>query len=201
MNPRVSRLAVVLAAACLVACGGTTSHYDYSTEPDPTKLDFPIGVADALQITVWNHQELSTSAIVRPDGAITMSLIGDLRVAGRTTVQLAGEIKQELSKFVHDEAAVVTVSITAVNSYSFTVAGNVASPGLYKEQKYVTVAEAIAKAGGPNKYASPAGLVLIRKDRQTGKVRRIPIDYDDIRSDRRPEANLYVLPGDTVFLP
>src|SRR4030095_5188852 len=134
-------------------------------------------------------------------GTITMPLIGDIKAVGRTTVELRNEISQKLSKFIRDESAVVTVAVTAVNSYSFTVAGNVEAPGVYHEQKYVTVAEAIAKAGGPNKFASHAGLVLIRQDPQTGKYRRIPINYDEIRSNKKPEANLVLLPGDTVFLP
>jgi polysaccharide export outer membrane protein len=164
-------------------------------------MEFVIGVADGLQINVWHQEDLSTSAVVRPDGTITMPLIGDIKAAGRTTTELRAEISQKMSKYIRDESAVVTVAITAVNSYSFTVAGNVEAPGVYNAHKYMTVAEAVAQAGGPNKFASPAGLVLIRQDAQTGKYRRIPINYDEIRSNKKPEANLVLMPGDTVFLP
>ena len=201
MTPRLHVLAGLLAAACLVACTVKTPYYDYSKEPDPRNLEYVIGVADGLQINVWHQEELSTSAIVRPDGTITMPLIGDIRAVGRTTTELRSEITQKMSKFIRDESAVVTVAITAVNSYSFTVSGNVENPGVFNSQKFVTVAEAVAQAGGPNKFASRSGLVLIRQDRQTGKYRRIPINYDDIRSNKRPEANLVLMPGDTVFLP
>ncbi len=194
-------MAVALAAACLVACAASTPYYDYSKEPDPSNMEYVIGVSDALQINVWHQEDLTTAAIVRPDGLITMPLIGDIKAAGRTTTELRAEITQKMSKFIRDESAVVTVAITAVNSYGFTVAGNVEAPGVYHPSKYVTVAEAIAQAGGPNKFASHAGLVLIRQDRQTGKYRRIPINYDDIRSNKKPEANLVLMPGDTVYLP
>lgn len=202
MSLRLRPLAVVVVlVASLGGCAATTPYYDYSKEPDPRNMEFVIGVADGLQINVWHQEDLSTSAVVRPDGTITMPLIGDIKAAGRTTTELRAEISQKMSKYIRDESAVVTVAITAVNSYSFTVAGNVEAPGVYNAHKYMTVAEAVAQAGGPNKFASPAGLVLIRQDAQTGKYRRIPINYDEIRSNKKPEANLVLMPGDTVFLP
>jgi polysaccharide export outer membrane protein len=200
MTSRLRALAVVVTLAC-AACAATTPYYDYSKEPDPRNMEYVIGVADGLQINVWKQEDLSTSAVVRPDGTITMPLIGDIKAAGRTTTELRAEISQRMSKYIRDESAVVTVAITAVNSYSFTVAGNVQNPGVFSAHKYMTVAEAVANAGGPNKFASAAGLVLIRQDHQTGKYRRIPINYDDIRSNKKPEANLVLMPGDTVYLP
>jgi polysaccharide export outer membrane protein len=194
---RALAVVVVLAAGCAT----TTPYYDYSKEPDPRNMEYVIGVADDLQINVWHQEDLSTAAVVRPDGTITMPLIGDIKAAGRTTTELRAEISQKMSKYIRDESAVVTVAITAVNSYSFTVAGNVEAPGVYNAHKYMNVAEAIAQAGGPNKFASPPGMVLIRQDHQTGKYRRIPINYDEIRSNKKPEANLVLMPGDTVFLP
>jgi polysaccharide export outer membrane protein len=201
LRPRVLALALATQALCLAACAATTPYYDYSKEPDPRNLEYVIGVADGLQITVWKNEDLSTAAVVRPDGTITMPLIGDIKAVGRTPTELRAEITSRLSKFIKDESAVVTIAITEVNSYRFTVAGNVEGPGVYAAQNYVTVSEAIALAGGPNKFAQRAGLVLIRQDRQTGKYRRIPINYDDVRSQKRPEANLVLMPGDTVYLP
>jgi polysaccharide export outer membrane protein len=204
-RPRALALALVLAvapaAAGFTACAATTPYYDYTKEPDPRNLEYVIGVADGLQITVWKNDDLSTSAVVRPDGTITMPLIGDIKAVGRTPTELRAEVKQRMSAFIKDESAVVTVAVTAVNSYRFTVSGNVEGPGVYSAQNYVTVSEAVALAGGPNKFASRAGLVLIRQDRKTGKFRRIPINYDDIRSNKRPEANLVLMPGDTIYLP
>jgi polysaccharide export outer membrane protein len=201
-NRLVLALALVVSTSSLgAACATTTPYYDYSKEPDPRNLEYVIGVADGLQITVWKNEDLSTSATVRPDGLITMPLLGDIKAVGRTPTELRAEITQRMSKFIRDESAVVTVAVTAMNSYTYTVSGNVEAPGVYKAQYYVTVAEAVAQAGGPNKFASRAGLVLIRQDRTTGKFRRIPINYDEIRSNKKPEANLVLMPGDTVFLP
>lgn len=197
-------LAWLLVAACalpLAACGHTPIKYDYAKEPDPRTLEYVIGVSDGLNITVWKNPDLSGEAVVRPDGTITMPLIGDIKAAGRTPSELKAEISQRLSAYIKDESAVVTIAVTSVNSYSYSVSGNVEGPGVFSSPRYVTVADALTQAGGLNKFASGGALVLIRTDARTGKVRRIPIDYDDIRSGRRPEANLVLMAGDTIYVP
>jgi polysaccharide export outer membrane protein len=194
-------LALALGSPALIACATKTPYYDYSKEPNQRELEYTIGVPDGLQITVWKNPDLSTDATVRPDGTITMPLIGDVKAAGRTPSELKAEIAQRLQTFIRDEGAVVTIAVTSVASYRFTVSGNVNTPGVFGSQNYVTVAEAIALAGGPNRFAEPAGLVLIRRDRATGKYRRIPISYDDVRSNKRPDMNLVLMPGDTLFMP
>ncbi len=186
---------LVLLSAC-----ATTSRYDYSTEPDPRRGEYVIGVADQLSIRVWKTPELSTEATVRPDGTITMPLIGDLTADGRTPSELKGEITRQLAKFVRDEGAVVTIAVTGVNSYSFTVGGNVEHPGVFNSRKYVTVLEAMQLAGGPNRFASPKETKLLRRDRK-GKVRVIPINYPAVLDDTQPEANLVLLAGDQLFVP
>ena len=189
-----SLLILVLLAGC-----GTVS-YDYSREPDPRKSEFVIGVSDGVRITVWKNAELSTDATVRPDGTITMPLLGDLHAVGLTPTQLRDEVVKKLAAFVKDETATVTVALTAINSYRFTVSGNFERPGVITSKYYVTVAEAIALAGGINRFANPHKLVIIRQDPKT-KVRRIPIDYDRVSSGEHPEENLVLLAGDTLYAP
>lgn len=191
----------MIAAVALAACGSNPAvRYDYSQEPDPRKTDFVIGVSDHLAIKIWKNPDLSSDVIVRPDGTITMPLIGELPAAGLTPKQLRDEVTQQLANYVKDEGAVVTVAVTAVNSYSYTVAGNVEHAGTFRSDKYVTVIEAISQAGGPNKYASPSQLKLIRVDRD-GKTRLIPIDYEGLMKGRRTEANLALMPGDQLYMP
>lgn len=183
-----------------VSCGSALPRYDYSKEPDPRHREFIIGVGDVLAITVWRNPDLTTEAPVRPDGTITMPLLGDLRAAGKTPNALRGEITKSLATYITDVSAVVTVAITAVNSYRFAVSGEVVRPGLFTSPDYVTVAEAIAMAGGFTRFAKPSRIVIMRREK-TDSVRRIPIDYEAIASGSRPEMNLVLLPGDDVHVP
>jgi polysaccharide export outer membrane protein len=190
--------ALLLTLVALAGCG--TTSYDYSKEPDLRKKEFVIGVADGVRITVWKNPELSTDASVRPDGTITMPLLGDIQAVGKTPSQLKEEVGQRLQQYIKDENAVVTVAITGINSYRFTVSGNFEHPGIMTSKYYVTVADAIAMAGGLNKFANPKKIVIVRPDPKT-KVRRIPIDYDRVSSGEHPEENLVLMAGDTLYAP
>jgi polysaccharide export outer membrane protein len=189
---------ILVAMLALAACGGSLPHYDYAKEPDPRRSEYVIGVPDHLTIRVWKNPDLSTDVIVRPDGTITMPLLGDLVAAGRTPTELRGEIQHQLANFIRDESAVVTVAVTGVNSYSFTVSGNVEHPGVFTSQKYVTVLDAVQMAGGLNRYAGSE--VRLYRHGKTGQ-RIIPIDYHAVQEGRQPDANLALLPGDALYVP
>ena len=197
---RPLHLALVLAAALSGCAGVRNRNFDYAKEPDPRRSEYVIGVADQLSIQVWKNPDLTTEASVRPDGTITMPLIGDLKAVGLTPTRLREAIARQLAKYIRDESAVVTVAVTAVNSYAFTVSGNVERAGVFNAQKYVTVLEAVQLAGGPNRFASPRAMKLIRLDAQ-GRPRVIPIDYTALLEGKLPQANLALLPGDQLHMP
>jgi polysaccharide export outer membrane protein len=186
---------ISLTLATLAGCGPIA--YDYSKEPDPRRDEFVLGVNDALRINVWKNPELSVEARVRPDGTITMPLVGDIKAVGRSPSTLKAEITKRLQSFVRDEGAIVSIAVTEVNSYRFTVSGQVEKPGIMTAKYYVTAAEAVAMAGGLNRYANAHRLVLVRSDARG--LRRIPLDYDRISSGEHPEENLIIVTGDTLF--
>jgi polysaccharide biosynthesis/export protein len=188
-------LSLALLSTLIAACGPVA--YDYSKEPDPRKDEFVLGVNDAIRINVWKNPELSGEARVRPDGTITMPLIGDIKAAGRSPSALKSEITKRLQSFVRDEGAIVSVAVTEVNSYRFTVAGQVERAGLMNAKYYVTASEAIAMAGGLNRYANPHKVTLVRNDPRG--QRRIPLDYERIASGAHPEEDVVILAGDTLF--
>ncbi len=196
-----SRAALVLALSVgATGCGARIYDYDYGKEYDPRKHEYVIGPADGLAINVWRNGDLSFQANVRPDGTITMPLIGDLQVAAKTPSQVRDEITKRMQAFVKDESAVVTVAVTQVASYRFTVSGAVQQAGIFSSDYYVTVAEAIAMAGGPTRFADTEEIKLIRLG-PDGNVREIPISYDLIKERQAPEMNLVLVTGDTVFVP
>jgi polysaccharide export outer membrane protein len=184
----------------LAGCASTLV-YDYAHEPDPRREEYVIGSADVLHITVWQTPDLSINATVRPDGTITMPLIGDVVAAGRTSSALRDEITTRLKSFVKDEALTVSVAVAEINSYQFTIAGNVEHPGLYSAKRFLTVTDAVAMAGGPSRFASLAKVVLIRPSPAGPRPRRIPIDLGAIYAGTRPEMNIVLMRGDTLHLP
>ena len=196
---RLTRALLTTLAVVLFSTGCGSINYDYSKEPDPRNHEFVIGASDSLKITVWKNADLSTDSKVRPDGTITMPLIGDVHAAGRTPGELKAEISKKLSNFVKSDEATVTIAVTEVNSYRFTVSGNVEHGGIFTSRYYVTAAEAIALAGGLNKFADPRKLVIVRRDDKG--LRRVPIDYNRISSGEHPEENLVLISGDNLFAP
>ena len=195
-----SLLCAALVPAALTACTAAHPYYDYASEPDPRRQEFVLGPADVLKVNVWKNAELSGEATIRPDGTISLPLLGEIRAAGRTPRELQFDIAQKLATFVKDESATVTVTVAAINSYRFVVVGNVEHGGSFTANHYTTVTEAIALAGGPNRFAEPDQMVIIRLDPKTG-IKRIPVDYTAILSGARPDENLALLPGDTVYVP
>jgi polysaccharide biosynthesis/export protein len=196
------RMISVLALAwpLLSGCPHQGKPYNYSIEPDPRKTEFVLGPSDVLHINVWKNPDLSGDTVVRPDGTITLPLVGDIEASGRTSAEVRAEITQRLAQFIKDDSAVVTVAITAINSYRFTVSGNIERPGTFNASHFVTISEAMALAGGPNRYADPEDTVVIRTDAKNG-TRRIPIDYPAMLAGKRPEQNIPLLPGDVLYVP
>jgi polysaccharide export outer membrane protein len=200
----VARLRPAMVAACLTlvgaGCGASVAHYPYHEEPDPRGSEYVIGVSDELAISVWKNRELDARLAVRPDGNVTLPLIGDIRAAGRTPSELRAAIAERLGAFVVDREAPVTVAVLAVNSYFVTVAGSVATPGRIAAKTYLTVADAIALAGGPSRFAQPSDTILIRRGLD-GRLKRIPIDYERIIAGRNLEQNLILYRGDRIYVP
>ena len=190
---------LAVATACSTRNREAASVYAEAARNDPRGRPYVIGVSDVVRVTVWKDPNLSTDAVVRPEGTITLPLVGDVVASGRTASALQQEVATKLAAFVKD--AVVTVAVAEVNSYRFTVAGNVEHPGLFTSRYYVTVSEALALAGGPNRYASTSHMVIVRNGGSGGRSQRIPIDYDAILSGDSPEQDIVILPGDAVRVP
>jgi polysaccharide export outer membrane protein len=195
-------VAAVLSVLTVPACWSQPRPYNYASEPDPIAEEYVLGPSDVLRVNVWHNTEFAGDVIIRPDGTISLPLLGDLRAAGRTPGQLRADIAARLTAFIKDDSAIVTVSVSAVNSYRFVVSGNVEHSGVFTASHYVRVTEAIALAGGPNRFANPETSVIIRPNADPKlPVRRIPIDYVGILEGTHPEQNLRLLPGDTVYVP
>ncbi len=200
MQAYVGKLALVALVCGIVACGPKVPNYDYSKEPNPRLSEYVIGVNDSLNINIWKNEQLSTAVIVRPDGTVTMPLVGDLVAVGKTPTQLRVEIGKQLAEYVKLDSSEITVAVTQVNSYRITVSGEVVRPGVVQSRQYLSVAEAIAQAGGFTRFAERDEITLQRRNAK-GEIRRIPIVYEFIEDGSHPEMNLVLLAGDSLHIP
>ena len=174
----------------------TTKVYD-------APAGFLLGPEDELEITVWKNQDLSRITIIRPDGLISMPLIGDIQAAGLTADALSQRIAERLKQYFATPPS-VSVSVKAINSYSVYVVGEVAKPGKFQLKAYITVLQAISMAGGFTLYASKNKLQIVRVTENADHVRQeihIPVRYDDLVSGSGGPGNVVLYPGDTVVVP
>ncbi|VAW58666.1 FIG123464: Polysaccharide export protein [hydrothermal vent metagenome] len=166
-----------------------------------TIKEYLIGVDDTVNINVWRNAELSVSVPVRPDGKISMPLIGDVRAAGYTPEQVSQAIQNKLKDYVRDPN--VTLMVTGLRSHEYLtrlrITGAVANPSSLNYRQGMTVLDAILAAGSVNDFAAPNDTKLYREI--NGKIRVISIYLDDILNKGRLETNIHLRPGDILTVP
>ncbi|MDQ2833220.1 MAG: polysaccharide export protein [Acidobacteriota bacterium] len=154
-----------------------------------------IGPEDSLQVTVWKEPTLSGTFPVRPDGMISLVLVGDLPAAGRTPMNLSADITQKLKKYIQDP--VVTVVVLGVNSQRIFMVGEVGKVGPVMLTPGMTALQAIVTAGGLTQFASSKHIYLLRT--VNGKQEKLPFNYKKaLKGDNQGVA---LLPGDTIVVP
>lgn len=159
--------------------------------------DYTLGAEDVVEILVWKNEALSRTVSLRPDGKISLPIVGDIQAAGLTATQLRDSVKERLREF--KETPEVSVIVREVNSLAVFVMGEVARPGKLQLRSQTTLLQAISLSGGFTQYADPENILLLR--REGGGETRIRIRYKDIVSGRNPDGNLLLQRGDTIVVP
>src|SRR5262249_48500937 len=157
--------------------------------------EYRLGAGDKLRIEVYKDTQLSQSVQVRPDGKITLPLVGDVEATNRNPIELRDTITKSLKEYMTNPVVtVIVVEATAATAY---VMGEVYHPGAVDLQAPITILQALALAGGLKDFADAKNIKILRKT-ATG-VQTIAFDYKDaIKSTRAP---FYLRPGDTVVVP
>lgn len=208
MNPRTMFGAktvhvVVITALLGSAIGCSEPSREIVKEAANTTTDFLLGPEDVLDIVVWKNDNLSQKAVVvRPDGKISVPLIGEMMAAGLTTNELASQIASRLKEFKENPA--VTVSVKEVNSYYVYVLGEVGKPGKYQLKSHATVLQAVAVANGFTVFAAKNKMKVLRHVQGAdGKMReiRIPARYDDLISGSGEIGDFVLKTGDVIVVP
>lgn len=180
--------------------GGTAQNQAAASpqkNPDTAAPEtFVIGLEDVLRIDVWREAELSAPQIVvRPDGKITLPLIGDVQAAGFTTKQLQDNLTERFKEFA--QAPTVSVMVLKIESQRVSIVGNVSKPGTYPLGSPLTVLELIARAGGLTEYANTKNIKIVRKKDGT----TLNFNYKDAIKGKNLKQNVYLENGDIVMVP
>ena len=194
-------ICVILFVISSVGCPSAPTPNDLLVEYDGPS-EYLLGPEDVIEVTVWKNQELSRTAIVRPDGFISMPLIGDVLALGISPNTLAKRISERLTEYM--ASPIVSVQVKEINSYYVYVMGEVLSPGKLSLKSYATFLQAISLAGGFTQFASRNDIQVLRngENGQEGPHRiRIPVRYDDVISGKGNLGDFVLRRGDTIVVP
>jgi polysaccharide export outer membrane protein len=155
---------------------------------------YRLGPEDVIDVFVWKEPELSTTAVVRPDGFISLPLANEMLAGGKSVEELQAEITAKLGEYVTDP--VVSVILKEINSPKITVLGEVREPNVYRIGQKASVFDAIAMAGGFTEFAVKNEVTVIRQGNLG--VRRIQLDLRDLVNGNGDL--FYLRPSDTVYV-
>lgn len=164
-----------------------------------TKEEYVIGPEDILAINVWREDEISRTVPVRPDGKISLPLIGDLQASGLTPAALEAKVKEELEEYISNPE--VTVIVQQIHSRKFNVVGKVLRPGSYPLNGSVSVLDAIALAGGFQEFANVKKIFVLRRLQGGEEQVLLPFNYKDVIRGKKLHQNIEIRPRDTIIVP
>lgn len=160
-------------------------------------VDYVIGSADVLGVVFWREAELSGDVTVRPDGKISLPVIGEIEAAGLKPEELRDRVKAASGKYITDPN--VAVVVRTINSRKVFITGQVRTPGGQNLVGPLTVLQALAQAGGLNEYADAKNITILRQEQ--GRPVVLKFNYKDVARGRKLEQNVLLKPGDTVVVP
>jgi polysaccharide export outer membrane protein len=195
---------LVAALATALAIAGGAASAQQPTTPAATGAqaevpnDYVIGPEDVLGVVFWREPDISGDVTVRPDGRITLPVIGEMQAAGVKPAVLQATIIKAAGKYLTDPN--VAVVVRTINSRRIFVTGRVTTPGGHLLKGPLNVMQAIALAGGVTEYADSKNITILR-NKANGQTDRFRFNYKDVARGKNLEQNIQLLPGDTVVVP
>jgi polysaccharide export outer membrane protein len=197
MKPTLLSSALVAALSVAPALAQSSLPSVASARPTVASnaTDYKLVVGDKLRVEVYKDPQMSQSLQIRPDGKITMPLVGDIMAAGKTPASLRDTLATSLKEYITNP--VVTVIVVEAEPQTISVIGEVNAPGTHPIKAQTTVIEALAMAGGFKDFANTKNIV-IQRSTPTG-VKSMKFNYKDaIKSEGKP---MCVEPGDVIIVP
>lgn len=156
------------------------------SRPEGGAKEYIVNAGDTLNVQVWGETKLSGEVLVREDGKLSMSLIGDVQAEGKTLTELSAEISKKLDAFL--TAPSVSISVTQTAPIRYYLSGSFLKPGEYRSEGEITFLQAVATGGGFAPFADESSIVLIRKTKQ-GEF-RYELDYNQVIAGKEPNPIL-----------
>ena len=161
------------------------------------QASYMVKPGDTLEISVWKEPDLQRQVLVRPDGAFSFPLVGEIDARGKTVADLNKLVADRLAKYI--SGAVVTVSVQEIKGNKIFVLGQVNKPGEFIVNPSVNIMQALSMAGGMTPFAATNDIIVLRGqgDKQTAMAFR----YPEVVRGKRLETNIELIAGDIVVVP
>jgi polysaccharide export outer membrane protein len=184
------RSAFVLLALLASSLIATSAHAQATAS-------YHVKPGDVLEISVWKEPDLQRQVLVRPDGAFSFPLVGEVDARGKTVAELNKVVSERLSRYISD--AVVTISVQTINGNKIYVLGQVNKPGEFIVNPSVNIMQALSMAGGTTPFAATNDIIVLRG--QGKQQNAMAFRYNDVVRGRSLDTNIELLAGDIVVVP
>lgn len=200
-----TRYIIILLSLALIGCGTGGGLLDEEYRPpEPETSESPeyrLGSGDIVSVSVWKNPDLSVRVPVRPDGYISVPLVGDVLAGKRTPSEIARDTETKLLQYIRTPK--VSIIVEELNSDEFKnrvrVVGGVAEPKSISHREGMTVLDLVLEAGGVNEFASPEAAKLYRTVGSDTKI--YPVYLESILKDGVLDTNYNLFPGDVISIP
>ena len=193
MNLRASIGVITICAGLAINAFSEQAKNPKVSAANPARSEYRLGSEDLIECFVYKEPELTATAVVRPDGMISLPLVGEIQATGKTAIELQAEITSKLLEFIADP--VVSVIVKEINSPKISVFGEVRKPDVFPIKQQMTVLNAIALAGGFTEFAKRDRVIVIRTG--SSGQERIKLNVERLLKDGTP---FYLQASDTVFV-
>ena len=175
----------------LLGAAGCSHHQQVSNDQLSPEATYRLSKEDVVEVSVWKEPELSRTMPVRPDGKITLPLVGDVQAEGLQPKELEESVQKRLASLVRDPH--VTIIVHDVNGARVFVTGMVTHAGAFPLRSNMSVLQALALAGGLAEFADHGAIGIVR-----GDGTHLTVDYDDLINGK---SKLSLAAGDTIVVP
>lgn len=196
----LASLGAIVPCLAALASFGAEPASSASTPAETTAAQpssYVVKPGDVLEISVWREPDLQRQVLVRPDGAFSFPLVGEVDARGKSVAELTELVSQRVSRYIAD--AVVTISVQQINGNKIYVLGQVNSPGEFIVNPSVNIMQALSMAGGMTAFASANDIVVLRG--RGGSQTALPFRYTEVARGRNLEQNIELMSGDVVVVP